>query len=139
MKNFVIVIICTFLMAAAGYAQNYSECQAPDAHMNPKCNGSAPAVTGAFQGGSYAVQGSTPEGAKYEGSVVISGEAASGFHVVWTIGGETYEGTGTLSGTTLTVDWGQAEPVVYKISADGATLTGKWGKRGRGREKLTRQ
>jgi hypothetical protein len=44
-----------------------------------------------------------------------------------------------LSGTTLTVDWGQAEPVVYKISNGGATLTGKWGKRGRGREKLTLQ
>lgn len=133
------LLICTFLTAVTVHAQNYSECQAPDAHMNPKCNGSAPAATGAFQGGSYTVQGSTPDGAKYEGSVVISGDAASGFHVVWTIGSDTYEGTGTLSGTTLTVDWGQTEPVVYKISADGATLTGKWGKRGRGREKLTRQ
>jgi hypothetical protein len=139
MKNILIITISAVLLAAGASAQNYSECQAPDAHMNPKCNGSAPAAIDSFQGGSYAVQGSTPEGAKYEGSVVISGDAASGFRVVWTIGSETYEGTGTLSGTTLTVDWGQAEPVVYKISNGGATLTGKWGKRGRGREKLTLQ
>ncbi|WP_157210487.1 fibronectin-binding protein [Turneriella parva] len=138
MKKSLNMLFCCLALTVGGFAQNYSECQAPNAHMNPNCNGSAPAA-GAFQGGSYAVQGSTPEGTRYEGSVVISGDATSGFHVVWTIGSETYEGTGTLSGTVLTVDWGQAEPVVYKIVGGGAILNGKWGKRGRGREKLTRQ
>lgn len=139
MKKLISMVLCSLALTVGGFSQNYSECQAPDAHMNPNCNGSAPAAGSGFQGGSYAVQGSTPEGTKYGGSVVISGDATAGFRVVWTIGNETYEGTGTLSGSTLTVDWGQAEPVVYRIVGGGATLNGKWGKRGRGREKLTRQ
>ena len=44
-----------------------------------------------------------------------------------------------LDGDTMTVDWGQPDPVVYKVSADGAELKGKWGPNGKGREKLTRQ
>lgn len=139
MRKVIKLVGISFLISAAAYAQNYSECQAPDAHMNPKCNGSAPVANASFQGGTYAVQGSTPEGGKYEGTVVITPAEASGFRVVWTIGNDIFEGTGTLSGNTLTVDWGQPEPVVYKISGDGASLNGKWGKRGRGREKLTRQ
>lgn len=119
-------------------AQNYSECQAPDAHMNPKCNGSqtAPAVN---IGGAYAVQGSSPDGSKYEGTVVISGDQQSGFQVNWTIGADTYSGTGKLDGNTLTVEWGAPEPVVYKVTDGGNKLSGRWGKKGRGREKLTRQ
>lgn len=135
-------IVALMAFSGAVPAQNYSECQAPDAHMNPKCNGSAPSVspaTGPSIGGTYTVQGNTPEGGAYEGTVTISDNAASGYHVVWTIGSDTYEGNGKLIGNTLTVDWGQAEPVVYKVSRDGTTLNGKWGKRGKGREKLTRQ
>ncbi len=137
-----VAIITLAVFSGALPAQNYSECQAPDAHMNPKCNGSSPTTAPAVApslGGTYAVQGTSPEGGTYEGNVTISGDAASGFHVVWTIGSDTYEGTGKLSGNILTVDWGQVEPVVYKVSRDGATLSGKWGKRGRGREKLSRQ
>ena len=120
-------------------AQNYSECQAPDAHMNPKCNGSAPATPTVSVGGTYTVQGTSPEGGKYEGTVTITGDSQSGYQFNWTIGAEQYSGTGKLEGNTLTVDWGAAEPVVYKVSEGGSKLIGKWGKKGRGKEKLTRQ
>lgn len=126
-----------FTLTAVG-AQNYSECQAPDAHMNPKCNGSqsAPAVN---VGGTYNVQGTSPEGAKYEGIVVVSGDQQNGFQFQWTIGADQYSGAGKLSGNTLTVEWGAPEPVVYKVSDGGNKLTGKWGKKGRGRERLIRK
>ena len=129
--------MCILALSTA-QAQNYSECQAPDAHMNPKCSGGTqtPALS---IGGTYAVQGTSPDGGKYEGTVQISGDAQNGFQFQWTIGAETYSGTGTLSGNTLTVEWGAPEPVIYKVTDGGNKLTGKWGKKGRGREKLMKQ
>lgn len=119
--------------------QNYSECQAPDAHMNPKCNGSNPTGPVLTINGTYAVEGTTPEGGKYTGSVIINGSAQNGFQFNWTIGADKYSGTGTLSGNVLTVDWGAEEPVVYVVTAGGKRLAGKWGKQGKGRENLARR
>lgn len=90
-------------------------------------------------GGTYTCEGKNPNGAKYQGTVVISGDANTGYSFSWTIGADSYQGTGTLSGDTLTVDWGAAEPVVYKVNADGSELKGRWGPGGKGKEKLTRQ
>jgi hypothetical protein len=123
-------------------AQNYSECQAPNAHMNPKCNGSgtpsAPPKADFAVGGTYQLTGTSPEGGKYEGSVVVTGDAQNGYQFNWTVGADQYQGTGTLAGDTVTVDWGAPEPAVYKILSGGALLQGKWGKKGRGRETLKR-
>lgn len=90
-------------------------------------------------GGTYAVSGKNPNGSRYEGTCVISGDAATGYSFQWTVGEGQFSGTGTLDGDTLTVDWGEPDPVVYKVSADGAELKGKWGPGGKGKEKLTRQ
>ena len=98
-----------------------------------------PAAAFAEVGGTYTCEGKNPNGGRYQGTVVISGDANSGYTFSWTIGADSYQGTGTLSGDTLTVDWGQPEPVVYKVLNDGAELKGKWGPGGKGKEKLTRQ
>lgn len=90
-------------------------------------------------GGTYHVEGKNPAGGRYEGTVVISGDATSGYSFQWTIGESQYAGTGTLADDTLTVDWGEADPVVYKVSADGSELKGRWGPKGKGKEKLTRE
>lgn len=90
-------------------------------------------------GGTYTVEGKNPNGGAYEGTCTITGDAASGYQFNWTIGSDNYTGTGTLDGDTLTVDWGAPEPVIYKVKDDGATLKGKWGPKGKGKEKLTRQ
>ena len=37
---------------------------------------------------------------------------------------------GTLNGTTLTIDWGQPDPVIYQVMNDG-TLEGTWAKEGK--------
>ncbi|HNN01649.1 MAG TPA: fibronectin-binding protein [Turneriella sp.] len=90
-------------------------------------------------GGTYTVAGKNPGAGRYEGTCVISGDASTGYTFQWTIGEQQFSGTGTLDGDTMTVDWRQPDPVVYKVSADGAELKGKWGPNGKGREKLTRQ
>jgi hypothetical protein len=147
MKSIIMLHAVLLAMAFAGLlpAQNYSECQAPDAHMNPKCN---PGLSGPSSmptppaelniTGNYDVKGSSPDGGRYEGTVTISGDQQNGFQLNWKIGADEYQGTGVLAGDTLTVEWGAPEPVVYKVSDGGAKLKGKWGKKGKGREILTR-
>lgn len=140
-------------------AQNYSECQAPNAHMNPKCNDSTTSSQGASKpskpgskadatastgevlniGGTYDVRGKSPDGTEYEGTVAITGDAASGYQFNWTIGSDTFQGKGSLSGNELTVIWGENETIVYKVGPGGQKMTGKWGAGGKGREKLRRQ
>lgn len=90
-------------------------------------------------GGTYSVAGKNPGGGRYEGTCVITGDTENGYTFQWTIGEEQYSGTGTLEGDILTVNWGQPDPVVYKVSDDGSELKGKWGPNGKGREKLNRQ
>jgi len=115
--------------------------------MNPACSAPSsthsqpagtPGTAATVVGGTYEVKGKGPDGAKYEGSVLITGDAEHGFTFAWTIGQENYSGHGTLSGNKLTVDWGEDTPVVYKVSKDGSKLDGRWGKNGKGKETLTR-
>jgi len=96
-------------------------------------------VFAAGVGGTYAVEGTNPDGSGYAGTCVISGDEASGYTFNWTVGSSQYSGTGTMSGKKLTVDWGQPDPVIYKVSPDGSQLKGKWGPGGKGKETLTRQ
>ena len=67
--------------------------------------------------------------------VTLNDDGTYGF--VWSVG-NSYSGTGTLDGSTLTVDWGDRYPVIYTISDDGQTMTGTWAN-GRGTETLTKQ
>jgi len=84
--------------------------------------------------GNYRVQGTNPNGSTYQGTLTI--ERSGPLYLVrWKIGQDIFAGQGTLSGSTLTVDWGQPDPVIYQVMNDG-TLEGTWAK-GRGKESLT--
>jgi hypothetical protein len=84
--------------------------------------------------GNYRVQGTNPNGSTYQGTLTIE-RSGPLYQVRWKIGKDTYEGQGTLNGSTLTVDWGQPDPVIYQVMNDG-TLEGTWAK-GMGKESLT--
>ena len=84
--------------------------------------------------GLYKVEGRNPNGSAYHGTVEIT-KRAQGYRLSWRIGSTSYQGTGTLAGNLLTVDWGSSTPVVYALGADG-TLAGLWDA-GHGEETLT--
>jgi len=97
----------------------------------------AVAQTTAAIGGTYSVHGTNANGTKYTGTAVIKGDGKV-YLVSWLIAdGTTFKGKGTLTGTTLVVDWGQKYPVIYEVAADG-TLHGTWDK-GRAKETLVPQ
>lgn len=84
--------------------------------------------------GEYEVFGTNPNGSTYKGVVRISVEGKL-YRFNWRISnGETFKGQGYLKGNTLTIDWGQSDPVIYKVGDDGV-LRGTWS-RGRGKENL---
>ena len=74
--------------------------------------------------GGYAVQGLNPDGTRYQGSVRITVKDGTAFFRR-DIAGKSFHGQGPLTGNTLIIDWGQANPVIYTINSDG-TLTGSW-------------
>jgi hypothetical protein len=84
--------------------------------------------------GGYGVEGRNPDGRTYKGTVEIEKDGDE-YHVSWKVGGSAYEGTGTLEGNLLTVEWGSATPVVYALADDGS-LKGLWDA-GLGEETLT--
>ncbi|MGH6923987.1 MAG: caspase family protein [Propylenella sp.] len=75
--------------------------------------------------GNYRVEGRNPDGSSYSGAVTIK-RAQAGFHLFWNVGSQAYEGSGSLDGNLLTVEWGDATPVVYAVTDDGR-LAGLWG------------
>lgn len=84
--------------------------------------------------GEYEVVGTNPNGSTYKGVVKISVEGKL-VRLNWRISnGDTFRGTGYLKGNTLTIDWGQTYPVIYKVGDDGV-LRGTWSN-GRGKENL---
>lgn len=83
--------------------------------------------------GNYRVQGTNPNGSRYSGTLTLD-RSGSLYLLHWKIGRDTFHGQGTLSGRTLTIDWGQPDPVIYQVMSDG-TLDGTWAK-GQGKETL---
>lgn len=83
--------------------------------------------------GEYSVLGRNPDGSPYQGRVTITVKNGVAFFR-WQITGETYHGQGPLNGNSLVIDWGDADPVIYRINADGS-LSGTWS-RGRASETL---
>ncbi len=83
--------------------------------------------------GQYRVQGTNPNGTPYAGTVTIERVGAL-YKFQWQIGRDVFQGQGTLYGRVLTIDWGQADPVIYQVLLDG-TLEGTWA-RGQGTERL---
>lgn len=84
----------------------------------------APAVAFAQSlAGVYDCQGRNPNGSTYSGTVTVSqngGELAFSWDV-----GSSYRGTGFQDGRVVTIDWGDANPVVYVVMPNGA-LHGTW-------------
>jgi hypothetical protein len=74
--------------------------------------------------GTYRAEGRNPDGSAYTGSVRID-EEGSAIRVYWTIGASSYDGLGFRDGRVLVVDWGEQDPVVYVVMADGE-LHGTW-------------
>lgn len=84
--------------------------------------------------GSYKVEGRNVDGSRYAGRLTISQDGET-FRFRWEVGRDVYLGEGTLNGDVLTVYWGQPEPVIYILRADGS-LQGTWAA-GRASEVLT--
>ena len=86
----------------------------------------APAGDGqlAVPSGRYRVTGRNPDGRNYSGDVLITRQG-SRLHLDWKVSSSNYQGTGTLAGNLLTVDWGSTTPVVYALTSDGS-LRGLW-------------
>jgi hypothetical protein len=74
--------------------------------------------------GRYNVSGRNPNGSSYTGTVSIS-RRGERFELEWRVGSTSYRGTGTLENNLLTVDWGDAQPLVYALGDDGS-LRGLW-------------
>ena len=75
-------------------------------------------------GGSYHVQGRNPDGSTYSGRVQITDNGGA-ISMRWSVGSQSYSGTGTRNGDVIWVDWGSAHPVVYVRMPDGE-LHGTW-------------
>ena len=86
--------------------------------------------------GRYLAKGRNPDGSAYTGTcdVVQSGNSVT-FN--WVISGAPNTGHGTIDGRVVTVDWGDATPVLYVIT-DGGALHGTWSD-GTALDRLTRQ
>ena len=101
----------------------------------PPAPAPAPVVTAPRLEGQYSATGTNPNGTSYSGTVTISrnGDTYSFF---WRVG-TTYRGTGGFEGDKLVIHWGDAYPVIYRVSADGRRLVGTWNN-GNATETLTR-
>ena len=89
--------------------------------------------------GLYQVEGINPDGSSYRGTCTIEFKEKSGYLLSWKIAKDTFSGKGVLMGNTLTVDWGQADPVIYTVLENGKRLEGTWKiDGGEGNEILTR-
>ena len=74
--------------------------------------------------GSYTANGRNPDGSSYEGRVNIT-QQGDRVEFGWAIGNQTYSGKGTIEDRVVTVDWGDATPVIYVVMPNGA-LHGTW-------------
>jgi hypothetical protein len=84
--------------------------------------------------GWFAVEGTSPGGRAYRGTVSITRKRAS-YRVIWTIDAKRYRGLGQVRSGRLLVNWGTKKPVIY-VPGPGGRLEGTWDG-GLGREELT--
>lgn len=129
--------VALLLSAAPGaVAQDPNAAMGGTAAPRPSVSPPAPESALARLEGLYTADGRNANGSRYTGRVAITvnGNLAQ---VRWDIAGQVYSGIGRLAGNVLTVDWGQADPVIYIVNDDGS-LSGTWD-RGRASERLTRR
>jgi len=79
--------------------------------------------------GNYALEGTNPNGTKYNGTAGIT-RSHGRYSVTWKIADHAFTGTGTLSGKTLTINrkgpGALSGVIVYRMGANGM-LNGIWG------------
>ena len=100
------------------------------------CLALAPALWAQDLTGPYRAEGMNPDGSKYVGSVQIAQQGAA-VTMAWQVGASAYSGAGIIDGRVLTVNWGDATPVVYVVMP-GGQLYGIWSD-GRALERLIPQ
>lgn len=86
--------------------------------------------------GAYRAEGRNPDGSAYTGSAVVT-ETNGTVQVNWTVGNQTYAGSGVRTGQVVVVNWGQPAPVIYVVMSNG-DLHGTW-QNGTALERLVRQ
>ncbi|MBM1311474.1 hypothetical protein JQT66_14615 [Sulfitobacter mediterraneus] len=86
--------------------------------------------------GVFTAEGRNPDGSAYSGVAVVNEQNGS-VQVTWTVGSQTYAGSGVRDGQIVVVNWGQAHPVIYVVMANG-NLHGTW-QNGTALERLTRR
>lgn len=86
--------------------------------------------------GLYQAQGRNPDGSAYSGTAVVA-EINGSVQINWTVGAQSYAGTGVRDGQIVVVNWGQPAPVIYVVMANGE-LHGTW-QNGTALERLVRQ
>lgn len=74
--------------------------------------------------GTYRAEGRNPDGSAYHGSVSIQ-ESGGKVYMNWSVGGRSYQGTGSRNGDVVWVDWGDRYPVVY-VRMPSGELHGTW-------------
>ncbi|HEX5842556.1 MAG TPA: caspase family protein [Pseudomonas sp.] len=74
--------------------------------------------------GLYRVEGRNRDGSRYAGQMALEG-GSNEYHLRWTIGSASYDGSGSFNNGLMVVDWGGTTPVVYALTADGK-LVGLW-------------
>lgn len=100
------------------------------AHI-PKAGTVSPPISIRLEG-EYHVNGTNPNGSRYQGKAVIQ-RHENGYKITWKIGKQTFYGSGTLSANTLNINW-SGGLVVYTITENGV-LKGIWAS-GKGTEDL---
>lgn len=86
--------------------------------------------------GTYRAEGRNPDGSAYTGSAVVA-ETNGAVQITWTVGNQTYSGSGARTGQVVVVNWGQPAPVIYVVMSSG-DLYGTW-QNGTALERLVRQ
>jgi hypothetical protein len=86
--------------------------------------------------GVYSVAGTTVNGQRYTGQATVRG-GGDAIKVEWTLAnGTTYAGQGSMKGDIVTIDWGDAHPLIYRLEPETGVLRGTWAN-GRATDVLT--
>lgn len=87
---------------------------------------SAGTAGGSLRGidGRYKAEGLNADGSSYSGTVDIV-QQGDAVEITWNVQGQTFRGAGQIEGRVVTIDWGEATPVVYVVMEDGE-LHGTW-------------
>ena len=95
-------VLVLLLLAVSGCGEDEGSNRAPDASA-----GNVPALPG-----TYVVNGIDPVGTEYGGHLTITeGEGLNRYHLQWIITGSIQEGTGSLEGNRLIIEWATLQGV----------------------------